>query len=67
LEFGHILGVLGKPSTINQIFESLFHNFQSYKVWKILILEWILLLGNSKKLQKLGSEGKINGALNVFT
>jgi hypothetical protein len=37
------------------------------KVWKILIFEWILLLKIQRKLQKLGLEGKISWALNLFT
>ncbi len=38
------------------------------KVWKILSFEWMdFVVGNSIKLQKLGLEGKISWALNVFT
>jgi hypothetical protein len=37
------------------------------KVWKILIFEWILLLEIETNWNKLGWEGKICWALNVFT
>jgi hypothetical protein len=59
LEFGSVLGVVGKPSA-SQTYFTIFRA----KVWKILIFEWILFLEIQKKL---GLEGKISLVLNLLT
>jgi len=65
MEFGAFLVDLESRQQVrfNRVYFTIFRT----KVWKILLFEWILLLRIQTNCKKLGLEGKISWALNVFT
>jgi hypothetical protein len=68
LEYGSALDNVGKLEGPQRLrFNRVYFTIFRAKVWKILIFWVDFVAENSKKLQKLGLEGKISWALNVCT